>query len=72
MKKLHMVIFGLLIVGGLDWGLAVFSWDIQKLILGGNGSIFFTILYLLIGLSALVEIFFHKDNCKCCGINAPV
>ena len=55
MKGLHMLTWILLVVGGLNWGLAVFGWDIQKLIIGGNGSIFFTILYLLIGISAIVE-----------------
>lgn len=66
MKGLHMVAWILLIVGGLNWGLAVFGWDVQKLIIGGNGSVFFTVLYLLIGVSALVELFTHGKNCKCC------
>ncbi len=67
-----MLTWILLVVGGLNWGLAVFGWDIQKLIIGGNGSIFFTILYLLIGISAIVEIFTHKSSCKHCETNAPM
>lgn len=64
MKMLHMVAFVLVIVGGLNWlwvGLA-----------GGMGvgdflgdSLARTV-YVLVGLSAVYLIVFHKKDCKMC------
>ncbi len=69
MRKLHMLTFTLLVVGGLNWGLEAFgtglghwisSWPVVMLI------------YLLVGLSALVEVFSHKGRCKECEARAPM
>lgn len=64
-----MITFTLLIIGGLNWGLEAFgtglghwvkSWPVVMLV------------YLLVGISALVEVFTHKKNCCCCnGTCAP-
>jgi len=62
MKGLHAVTFLLLIVGGLNWGLTVFGFNVVDKL----GSTVATIVYALVGLSALVELFTHKKNCVCC------
>lgn len=66
-KALHMVTFLLLVVGGLNWLLVgLFSWDVGQLF-GGMGAVVSRVIYVLVGLSALVEIFTHKSTCKLCG-----
>ncbi len=67
MKGLHMVTWILLIVGGLNWGLEVFGWGIGGFLPEGV----LKIVYILVGLSALVELFAHKGNCKSCEVKAP-
>ncbi len=69
MKSLHKITFILLIVGGLNWLLvAVANWDVGMLF-GGQGAMVSKIIYILVGLSALYEIFSHKNNCKdCCSV----
>lgn len=67
MKGLHTVTWVLLVVGGLNWGLEVFGWGIGRYIPSGVA----TLVYALVGLSALVEIFTHKSNCKCCETSTP-
>ncbi len=67
MKGLHMVAWILLIVGGLNWLLqGLFMWDIGQLF-GGMDAWLSRIIYILVGLSALYELFTHKGNCKMCG-----
>jgi len=66
MKGLHVVAFILLIVGGLNWLLVgLFSWDIGMLF-GGQAATISKVIYVLVGLAALVEVFSHKGNCKAC------
>ncbi len=60
---LHMVTFILLIVGGLNWLLRVFGWDLEGL---GLSMTIDKIIYLLVGLSAIYEIVTHKGRCKEC------
>ncbi|OGK16201.1 hypothetical protein A2862_00775 [Candidatus Roizmanbacteria bacterium RIFCSPHIGHO2_01_FULL_38_41] len=62
MKGLHMVTWILLVVGGLNWGLEVLGWGIGNYIPEGLA----TLVYALVGISAIVEIFTHKSNCKHC------
>lgn len=68
MKSLHTITFILLIIGGLNWlimGLAdtdLFAW------LGWGGSMIAKIVYILVGLSAVYEIFTHKKMCRNCGM----
>ena len=67
MKAMHMIAFTLLVIGGLNWLLfGLFGWDIGH-VLGGMGAMVSRIIYVLVGLSALWEIFTHKMNCKVCG-----
>ncbi len=66
MKGLHKITWILLIIGGLNWLLVgLFSWDVGSL-LGGMGSTASKVIYVLVGLSALVELFSHKKTCKTC------
>jgi len=59
-----MVTFILLVIGGLNLGLMVVAnWDISYLL----GEQLTTIVYVLIGISAVVEVVTHKKNCKMCG-----
>ena len=67
MKGLHIVAFILLVIGGLNWGLVGINmdWNIVNLILG-SASWLERLVYLLVGLSALLLIFTHKKDCKAC------
>ncbi|QQG45783.1 MAG: DUF378 domain-containing protein [Candidatus Niyogibacteria bacterium] len=66
MKILHKIAFLLLVVGGLNWAaLALFNWEIGSLF-GGQTAAVSKFIYVLVGLSALYEIFGHNKNCKSC------
>jgi uncharacterized membrane protein YuzA (DUF378 family) len=66
MKALHYLAFVLLVVGGLNWLLVgLFQWDIG-MIFGGQDALISRAVYVLVGLSALYEIFTHKSNCETC------
>lgn len=68
-KKMHMLAFLLLIVGGLNWLLVgLFGWDVGQLF-GGMSSAVSRVMYVLVGLSALVILFSHKKDCKICGMS---
>ena len=66
MKSLHMVTFILLVVGGLNWGLVAFGYNLVDSLLG-SGSTLAMVVYILVGLSAVYEVATHKQNCKHCG-----
>jgi uncharacterized membrane protein YuzA (DUF378 family) len=64
---MHKITFILLVIGGLNWlvfGLS--GWDIGQLF-GGMTMMPSRIIYILVGLSALYEIFTHKKCCNGCG-----
>lgn len=67
MKSLHMITFILLVIGGLNWLLIGInpSWDLVAMIFGPMSTLS-RIVYILVGLSAVVEIAGHKSNCKNC------
>ena len=63
MKSLHSLAFILLIIGGLNWLLVgLFSWDIGALF-GGMGAGISRIIYVLVGLAAILELF-NSQNWK--------
>lgn len=64
MKYLHMIAFTLLIVGGLNWLLVAFGYNLVDMIFGGMGLSM--IIYILVGLSAIFEVVMHKKQCKVC------
>lgn len=65
MKALHTVSFVLLVVGGLNWLLVGFGWNLVDAIFG-VGSTLSRIVYIIVGLATLVMIFSHKKTCKEC------
>ena len=71
MKSLHMVTFILLVIGGLNWLLVAFGWNLVEMIGNATVPIIATIIYVLVGLSAIYEVVTHKKNCKECGEGAP-
>lgn len=67
----HKIAFILLVIGGLNWLLVgLFMWDVGSLF-GGQSMWISRIIYILVGLSALYEMFSHKRNCKHCETQAP-
>jgi uncharacterized membrane protein YuzA (DUF378 family) len=65
MKGLHMIAFTLLIVGGLNWGLTAFGYNVVNMLLG-SWPMVEQAVYVLVGLSALLAVFTHKEMCKAC------
>lgn len=66
MKGLHKLTFTLLVIGGLNWLLVgLFAWDIGQWF-GGQSVMVSRVIYVLVGLSALVELFGHKNSCRYC------
>lgn len=59
---MHKIAFILLAIGGLNWGLHAFGWNVVDML----GSTVAMIVYVLVGLAALYEIFTHKGRCKDC------
>ncbi len=63
MKNLHVIAFVLLVIGGLNWLLiGLFNWGVGNIL----GSTLSTIVYILVGLSAVYEIATHKQHCREC------
>lgn len=59
---MHKTAYWLVIVGGLNWLLVgLFGWDIGMLF-GGQAAWISRIIYILVGLSALVMIFKPKHQ----------
>lgn len=49
----------LLIIGGINWGLVgLFQFDLVAAIFGGPASVLSRIVYCLVGLSAIFELFY--------------
>ena len=68
MKGLHVIAFILLIIGGLNWLLVgLLNWDVGVLF-GGMEAVVSRIIYILVGLAALLELFSHKKCCGACGV----
>ena len=69
--KLHTLTFILLIIGGLNWLLVgLTGWDVGQLF-GGMSAPVSKIIYILVGLSALYEVFSHKKLCNECTREMP-
>ncbi|HXF44443.1 MAG TPA: DUF378 domain-containing protein [Candidatus Paceibacterota bacterium] len=62
MKTLHKVAFILLVIGGLNWLLTAFGWNVVAYL----GDTIAMVVYILVGLSALYLIFTHSRDCKQC------
>ncbi len=65
--KIHKLTFLLLAIGGLNWLLqGLFGWEIGNLF-GGQTATISRIIYILVGLSAVAELWMHKKLCMQCG-----
>lgn len=65
---MHKVTYILVIVGALNWGLEVLGFGLGNYLPAG----LMTIVYALVGLSALYEIFTHKGYCRECGVKGSM
>jgi uncharacterized membrane protein YuzA (DUF378 family) len=71
MKNLHKVAWVLVMIGGLNWllvgvgGFVGGNWNVVNLILGSWPQVEW-LVYILVGLSAVYEIWKHKSICKEC------
>ncbi len=64
MKAVHVIAFILLVIGGLNWLLVAFGWNLVGAVFG-TGTLA-TIIYILVGLSAIEEVAAHRKNCRYC------
>lgn len=67
MKILHIIAFILLIIGGLNWGLTAFNYNVVEMILG-VGGVATRAVYILVALSAIYLAISHKSDCKACEV----
>jgi uncharacterized membrane protein YuzA (DUF378 family) len=65
MKTLHIIAFILLIVGGLNWLLVAFNWNLVEALFG-SWPMLVTIIYVLVGLSAILIAATHGKDCRMC------
>lgn len=67
MKSLHIVAFSLVVIGALNWGLVgLLNFNLVNAILGSLPTLE-TLVYILVGASAIYLIATHKNDCKICG-----
>lgn len=71
MKALHMVAFILLVVGGLNWGLTAFGYNLVNMLVG-TWPMIEKAVYVLVALSAVFEAVTHKQSCKMCDSGAQM
>jgi uncharacterized membrane protein YuzA (DUF378 family) len=58
MKPLNLVTLILLIIGGINWGLVgLFQFDLVAAIFGGQNAALSRIIYVLVGASALWQLY---------------
>lgn len=62
-----MVAFVLLVIGGLNWLLTAFDFNLVNMILG-SWPMVERVVYILVGLSAVYEVVTHKAHCRQCGV----
>lgn len=66
MKLVHAVTFLLVIVGALNWGLVgLLNFNLVKTVLGSWPTVE-TLVYVLVGASAVYLLATHKNDCKNC------
>lgn len=72
MKALHGISFVLVVVGALNWGLvglgnfAGGDWNLVKMIVGA-WPVVENVVYVLVGVSAVLLATGHKKDCRACG-----
>ena len=65
----HMISLILLVVGGINWLLVAFDFNLVSWIFGSMPAVEM-IIYILVGLAAIYEVVTHKKNCKKCDSGA--
>lgn len=66
MKALHYITFTLVVIGALNWGLVgLFNFNLVTALFGAWPSLE-KLVYILVGLSALIVLATHKGDCKAC------
>ncbi len=66
MKLAHAVTFLLVVVGALNWGLiGLLNFNLVKMVLG-SWPMVETLVYVLVGASAVYLLATHKNDCKTC------
>ena len=65
MKALHVISFILVIIGGLNWLLFAFGWNLVSAIFGAGTPLAMAV-YVIIGLAAIEEAVTHGKHCKTC------
>lgn len=66
MKALHYITFYLVIIGALNWGLiGLFGFNLVTAIFG-SWPMVETVIYILIGVSAVYRFIEHQKDCKIC------
>lgn len=65
MKALHVIAFVLVVVGGLNWALYAFGYNLVNMLVG-SWSVVEQTVYVLVGLSALYLAVTHKGDCRTC------
>ncbi len=69
--KFHKIAFILIVIGGVNWGLVGLGnlmgsdWNLVNMLLGAWPTVE-SLVYVLVGVAALVEIFGHKAMCREC------
>lgn len=63
-----MLTFILLVIGGLNWGLYLFGWDVGTFLPATVSQI----IYALVAISAIFEAVTHKGYCKHCEVEKPM
>ena len=72
MKVVHIISFILLVIGGLNWGLVgINNYNLVGNLLGAWPTVE-SIVYILVGLSAIEAIITHKKLCKHCEVAPSV
>jgi len=72
MKGLHSIAFILVVIGGINWGLIGLggfmgqNLNIVQMILGFSPQLEW-LVYLLVGVSAVLLVISHKGDCRYCG-----
>ena len=68
-KTVHMIAFTLLVIGGLNWLLVAFGWNLVTMVasvFGGSAAMVANLVYILVGLSAIYIAMTHKAHCSMC------
>lgn len=67
MKSVHMVAFLLAMLGALNWGLVgLFGFNLVAVIFGSVSGLT-SVVYVLVGASAVYLLATHMGYCKYCG-----